>query len=123
MFYEYKVIPAPIRGLKAQGVKSVEDRFAHALQTAMNDLGAKGWEYHRSDTLPCEERDGLMGKKTVFQNMLVFRRSLNTQEPTAQVSSQHPVADSAPADLSPAQVADQRDSGSDAAASSGVDAG
>jgi hypothetical protein len=40
MRYEYKVIPAPTRGPKAKGVRSTKDRFAHALQTAMNDLGA-----------------------------------------------------------------------------------
>lgn len=74
--YEYKVIPAPKRGLKAKGVKGSEAQFANALATAMNDLGADGWEYVRADTLPCEERSGLTGKTTVFQNMLVFRRTL-----------------------------------------------
>lgn len=75
MTYEYKVVPAPTRGVKAKGVKSVEDRFAHALEVAMNELAAAGWEYLRTDTLPCEQREGLMSKTTVFQNMLVFRRA------------------------------------------------
>ncbi|SEW20733.1 hypothetical protein SAMN04488515_1596 [Cognatiyoonia koreensis] len=82
MAFEYKVIPAPTKGLKARGVKTAADRFANALQTRMNQLGADGWEYQRTDTLPCEEREGLMGKTTVFQNMLVFRRALAT--PVAQ---------------------------------------
>ncbi len=38
MSYEYKVVPAPTRGLKAKGVKTAEDRFANALQAAMNKL-------------------------------------------------------------------------------------
>ncbi len=75
MSYEYKVVPAPKRGLKAKGVKSSEDRFANALQTTMNELAASGWEYLRADTLPSEEREGFMGKTTVFQNVLVFRRN------------------------------------------------
>ncbi len=75
MSYEYKVVPAPVRGLKAKGIKSAEDRFAHALETAMNELAGDGWEYLRADTLPCEQREGLMSKTTVFQNMLVFRRA------------------------------------------------
>ncbi|WP_296425181.1 DUF4177 domain-containing protein [Yoonia sp.] len=75
MSYEYKVVPAPMRGVKAKGLKSVEYRFAHALETTMNDLAAFGWEYLRTDTLPCEQREGLLGKTTVFQNMLVFRRT------------------------------------------------
>lgn len=74
MSYEYKVVPAPARGLKAKGVKTAEDRFALALQTSMNELAADGWEYLRADTLPCEQREGLMSKTTVYQNMLVFRR-------------------------------------------------
>lgn len=74
--FEYKVVPAPQRGLKAKGVKGTPARFANALETVMNELGAQGWEYLRSDTLPVEERQGLWGKTTNFQNMLVFRRSL-----------------------------------------------
>lgn len=74
--YEYKVVPAPTRPLKAKGVKGTSARFANALETVMNDLGADGWEYQRTDTLPVEERQGLTGKTTSFQNMLVFRRAL-----------------------------------------------
>jgi len=72
--YEYKVVPAPKKGVKSWGMKSSEDRFATALTKLMNDFGADGWEYQRSDTLPCEEKSGFRGRTTVFQNMLVFRR-------------------------------------------------
>jgi hypothetical protein len=72
--FEYKVLPAPKRGEKARGVKTTEERFAYALTVLMNDLGAEGWEYVRADTLPCDERVGLTGTKTTFQNVLVFRR-------------------------------------------------
>jgi hypothetical protein len=74
--YEYKVIPAPRRGEKARGVKTTEDRFALALTGVMNTLGAEGWEYIRADTLPVDERSGLTGTKTSFQNLLVFRREV-----------------------------------------------
>jgi hypothetical protein len=74
--FEYKVIPAPKRGEKARGVKSTEDRFALALTQVMNSLGAQGWDYLRADTLPCDERVGLTGSKTTYQNMLVFRREV-----------------------------------------------
>lgn len=74
--YEYKVLPAPQRGVKAKGAKSTEARFAHALMEIMNELGRDGWEYQRTDTLPCQERVGLTGRATRFQNMLVFRRAL-----------------------------------------------
>ena len=74
--YEYKVVPAPRRGEKARTAKTTEDRFAYAVQSLMNGLAADGWEYVRADTLPCDERSGLTGTKTSFQNMLVFRRVL-----------------------------------------------
>lgn len=72
--YEYQVVPAPRRGEKSRGVKATEDRFALALTGLMNRMGAEGWDYVRADTLPCDERVGLTGSKTTFQNMLVFRR-------------------------------------------------
>ena len=72
--YEYKVVPAPAKGLKAKGIRSPEARFAHALASAMNELGAAGWSYLRTDTLPAEERAGLTRTRTTYHNMLVFRR-------------------------------------------------
>ncbi|MEJ6508397.1 MAG: DUF4177 domain-containing protein [Octadecabacter sp.] len=83
--FEYRVVPAPMRGLKARGVKGTPARFANALQTVMNDLGVEGWEYQRTDTLPVEERQGLTGKTTTFQNMLVFRRTLDAAAEEAPV--------------------------------------
>ncbi|MEM1273716.1 MAG: DUF4177 domain-containing protein [Pseudomonadota bacterium] len=74
--YEYKVIPAPEKGLKAKGIKAPADRFAHAVETAMNALGAEGWEYWRADSLPSTERAGLTSSKVVDRHMLVFRRPL-----------------------------------------------
>lgn len=80
--FEYHVVPAPRRGEKIKGAKTTEDRFAAALTRIMNDLGAEGWEYVRADTLPCDERSGLTGTKTTFQNMLVFRRVLGAVDAT-----------------------------------------
>jgi len=79
--FEYKVVPAPKRGLKARGVKTPEARFANAIETLMNDLGAEGWEFQRSDTLPNEERQGLTGRSTEFRTILVFRRPLDDDLP------------------------------------------
>lgn len=104
--FEFKVIPAPRRGEKARGVKSTEDRFALALTTLMNQMGADGWDYVRADTLPCDERVGLTGSKTSFQNLLVFRRAMANPVadpvPTARLLLQEPVA-TAPR-LGPAEV-------------------
>lgn len=74
MLYDYKVIPAPRKGTKARGVKGPEGRFSNALEVAMNELSAEGWEFYRSETLPSDERSGLTGTQTVFRSVLVFRR-------------------------------------------------
>jgi len=74
--FEFMVIPAPRRGVKARGARTTEDRFALALTTLMNELGAEGWDYLRADALPCDERAGLTGTRTTIQNVLVFRRPL-----------------------------------------------
>ena len=72
--YEYKVVPAPNKGVKAKGVKGAEARFSHALQELMNELAGYGWEYQRAETLPSIERSGLASSTTEWRNMLVFRR-------------------------------------------------
>jgi hypothetical protein len=81
--FEYRVVPAPKRGLKLRGARTSEERFAAALMEEMNRLAAEGWEYLRADILPCEERQGLTGRTTVFQNMLVFRRAIPAAESAA----------------------------------------
>ncbi|WP_412563490.1 DUF4177 domain-containing protein [Thalassobius sp. MITS945101] len=77
--YDYKVVPAPARGLKAKGVKGAEARFAHAMETQLNELAAEGWEFQRAETLPSEERQGLTSSVTNYRSLLVFRR-LKTEE-------------------------------------------
>lgn len=72
--YEYKVIPAPQKGIKVKGVKGAEARFAHALQERINDLAEAGWEYQRAETLPSVERAGLTSSVTEWRNLLIFRR-------------------------------------------------
>ncbi|MCC7320829.1 MAG: hypothetical protein IT542_07615 [Rubellimicrobium sp.] len=74
--FEYRIIPAPRRGPRGRGLRSAEDRFAAALEAVMNAQGAEGWDYIRSDTLPLEERQGLTGRTTSWQVLLVFRRAL-----------------------------------------------
>ena len=81
--YEYKVVPSPRKGEKARDAKTTPDRFALALTSLMNKLGLDGWEYLRADALPCDERVGLTGSKTTYQNVLVFRRGIEVAEATS----------------------------------------
>jgi len=75
--YEFKVVPAPKRGVSGKGVRGKEAKFANALSVTMNQMGSDGWDYVRTDTLPFEERTGLTSHKTSYQNMLVFRRQID----------------------------------------------
>ncbi|MCO6382544.1 DUF4177 domain-containing protein [Oceanicola sp. 502str15] len=109
--YEYRVVPAPERGKKAKGAKGTSGRFAVALEELMNEMGAAGWEYQRTDTLPCQERVGLTGKQTTFQHMLVFRRELAEEAVSdAEVTAllEAPKAEAAPAEA-PAEVTELPD--------------
>jgi len=77
--YEYKVVPAPTKGVKAKGVKTPEGRFSNALQEALNGVAGDGWEYCRAELLPSEERTGLTGSTTNWRNVLVFRREIEAE--------------------------------------------
>lgn len=85
--FEYKVVPAPLKGEKVRGARTTGERFAAALMSVMNSLGRDGWEYLRADTLPCEERVGLTGKSSSFLHMLVFRRALAPVEAPVPASA------------------------------------
>jgi hypothetical protein len=97
MTFEYKVVPAPTKGVKAKGVKTAEARFALAVEQAINELAADGWEYVRTDVLPSEERQGLTGSVTHWRNLMVFRRALVTEAVDAVVPERvEPVLTAAP---------------------------
>ncbi|MEM6619476.1 MAG: hypothetical protein AAF631_09255 [Pseudomonadota bacterium] len=58
-------------------MKTAAGRYAILLAETMNAEAAEGWEYVRSDSMPVEEKPGLL--KSVVENyytMLIFRRPL-----------------------------------------------
>lgn len=83
--YEYKVIASPRRGVKAKGAKTNRDRFANALSELMNAQARDGWEYQRAESLPSDEKPGLLKAAVeVYQSVLVFRREIVSASATAQ---------------------------------------
>ena len=76
MAFEYHVIPAPAKGRKARGAGSPDARYALALAEALNDEARNGWEFVRAEVLPSQEKQGLTGSRTVYVNVLVFRREV-----------------------------------------------
>lgn len=85
--YEYKVIPAPRKGTKSKDAKTSDARLALSIEDIMNEMGAQGWYYLRSDTLPIEERSGLTGKTTTFQHLLVFVRDADEADTEVEAPS------------------------------------
>ncbi len=83
MSYEYHVIPAPERGRKAKGAKTPDARYAAALAEVLNAQSAEGWEFQRAEVLPSQEKQGLTGSRTVYVNVLVFRRPATGPLPAA----------------------------------------
>tara|TARA_R110002049_G_scaffold23545_2_gene83219 strand:- start:30505 stop:31089 length:585 start_codon:yes stop_codon:yes gene_type:complete len=75
--YEYKVVPAPSKGVKGKGIRGPEARFSNAIEQLMNQLSAAGWEYQRAETLPSIERSGLTSTTTEWRNVLVFRKPVD----------------------------------------------
>jgi hypothetical protein len=75
--FEYKVGPAPNRSTRVKGVKRTAGRFAAVLTETMNEQAADGWEYLRSDSMPVEEKPGLLKSRVeTYQTVLVFRRAI-----------------------------------------------
>lgn len=72
--YDYKVVPAPTKGRKARGIRGSDQKFAYAIETIMNEMAQDGWEFQRTETLPCQERSGLSAQHTAFRNVMVFRK-------------------------------------------------
>ncbi len=81
--YEYKLVAAPVKATRHKGLKGA-DAFAATLQDVMNDLGAEGWSYLRSDILPEDIRSGLTARTTVYRTILVFQRCLVAPAPADQ---------------------------------------
>ncbi len=77
--YEYKVVSAPRRPKRVKGARTVVDRFARTLTDLINSEAAEGWEYLRAESLPVEEKKGMLSSASEnYHSVLVFRRAVKT---------------------------------------------
>ena len=85
--FEYKVVAAPRAAKKFKGVKTLPDRFARTVEELIAEEAVNGWEYYRADTLPADQKGGLMRKAAeTYQTLLIFRRekpALGARKPSA----------------------------------------
>ncbi len=104
--FEYKVVSAPRRAKRAKGARTTADRFARTLTDMINKEADGGWEYMRADTMPMDEKKGMLSSASeVFQTVLIFRRAQGAG--AASVTELRPVlrdskAPEAPLSLGPA---------------------
>ena len=80
---EYKVVPAPVRAVKSKGLKTTADRFAHTLAERINAEAAGGWQFLRTESLPCEERSRFGAARMSQQVVMVFARERGAARPDA----------------------------------------
>lgn len=107
--FEYRVVPAPQKGVKAKGLKDPDARFAEALARTMNEMAAEGWEYQRAETLPCTESRGWFSGNapTVYRNLLVFRRAVPAAQAAEPAAAPEPAVAAPAPDHSGAAAPDQ----------------
>lgn len=89
--FEYKSICAPRKALKIKGVKGADERYAQTLTDVINAQSENGWDYFRAETLPVDEKTGMMGKTAEkYLSLLIFRReNIETyEEPSFKASVQ-----------------------------------
>ena len=75
--FEYRLLPKPSASKKAKGLKTVPERFAHALTEMLNIEAKSGWEFVGQETFSVDEKSSVM-KKTKHTDLtyLVFRRTI-----------------------------------------------
>ncbi len=92
--FEYKVVTAPRKARKVKGVRGTDERYAVNLTELMNRQAADGWEYQRAESLPVDEKTGIMGKtQERYINVLVFRRAVAVTEGSPVAETVEPVAE------------------------------
>ena len=106
MAWEYKVVPAPVKGVKEKGVKTPEARFALCIEHLLNEMAADDWQFHRAETLPSEERAGLTSTQTVWRHVMIFRRALDVAGDETAAEAAPAVLTASPPPLALENVAD-----------------
>ncbi len=78
--FEYRLLPTPAASKKAKGMKTVPERFAHALTEALNAEAKNGWEFVGQESFSVEEKPGMMKKPVTTElTYLVFKRSTKNE--------------------------------------------
>ena len=75
--FEYRLTQKPAASKKVKGLKTIQDRYAHALTEALNTEAKSGWEFVGQENFTVEDKAGIM-KKSKFTDLtfLVFRREI-----------------------------------------------
>jgi hypothetical protein len=113
---EYKVIPAPRKPHRSKGAKSTTERFAVGLEETLNEMAADGWSFVRAETMPVDERQGMMRKLVEeFHTVLIFSRPQLRPSASEPAEQRRPVfyAEKAPAESAAPSLGAATDTGPD----------
>lgn len=106
--YEFKVVPAPERARKLSREERDLDPIAATLSEAMNELGLRGWNFVRMETVSMAGQ-GFLGGKSESRNLLIFRRELSNYYATEREKSEPVRKVTARRVTRPEAIADARD--------------
>lgn len=81
-YYEYVVIPVSKAAPRAKGMKRTDERFAHGLSETLNQFGAEGWQFQRTETMSVEAKAGFFSRPASEQvTVMIFRRRVGAAVP------------------------------------------
>lgn len=72
-YFEYKVIPAPLRRRPRQKRVDGMDKYASTISDLMTEMGLEGWDFIGAETMTERRRRFPFGRD-VDRTLLVFRR-------------------------------------------------
>lgn len=81
--YEFKIVPAP-QNVQRGWFQAKDDGFANTVTELMNEMGACGWDYVRSETLSFGRRRWYGAKRVERHEVLVFRRTIAEEVPVEE---------------------------------------
>lgn len=103
--YEYRIVPAPRKAKRVRGAKTGPDRMAALLTETLNAEARQGWEFVRSESLPLDEKPGMLSSpREAYHSYLVFRRPIGGGAETGPLRLESG-REGAPSDRSRARLA------------------
>jgi hypothetical protein len=101
-YFEYKVVPAPTTGRRAQRRVDGLDKYASTVSDIMTELGLEGWDFIGAEQLRERRRRFFFLVSDVERTLMVFRREVTPSDARADLHLEdQPTAEPMRAALAP----------------------